>query len=52
MKKKIIGILVCMLVIAITVPTVGSANRTERQKFLLLDGVAHALSAETIEGGV
>jgi len=55
MRKKIIGIFVCMLLIAIVVPNVGAANWTQMQKLIAGDsgagddfGWSVSLSGDTV----
>ena len=52
MRKKIIGFLICILLIVAAIPAAGVTNWTEMQKLFTLDEVVHVLSAETSDGVV
>jgi hypothetical protein len=51
MKKKLICILICIILIATTIPTIRGAGWTEKQKLFTLDGAANELSTEPPAGG-
>jgi hypothetical protein len=52
MNTKLIGILMCIQLIHIAVPTVMAGNWTEIQKHLTLNGAAPGLSAGISDEGV